>query len=419
MSHTVEILSVGTELLLGNIANTDAQMLSQGLSELGLNVFWHTVVGDNPQRAREAVALAKQRADVIITTGGLGPTCDDLTKNVLAEAFGKKLIFDEGSAQRIRAYFTRTGRPMTDNNLQQAMLPEGCTILENDWGTAPGCAFEAEGVHVIMLPGPPSECRPMFQYRAKPYLLSLSEGVIASHTIKLFGIGESAMEIQLRDQMNAMSNPTLAPYAKEGECELRVTAKAPTDEEAQALLRPTVEQVKGLFGDKVYGVDVPSLEYVVLKNLKAKGLTLGTAESCTGGLIAKRLTDVPGASQAFKGGVVSYTNEIKTGVLGVSQHLLNQFGAVSKEVAAAMAEGARRVLECDIALSSTGVAGPDKDDWENEVGTMFVAIATPKGTHVRSLNLGTRPMRERLRTQTASHAFDLARRYLSGLEYGD
>ena len=417
MSHTVEILSVGTELLLGNIANTDAQMLSQGLSELGLNVFWHTVVGDNLQRAEEAVALAKQRADIIITTGGLGPTCDDLTKNVLAEAFGKKLIFDEESARRIRSYFQRTGRPMTDNNLQQAMLPEGCTILENDWGTAPGCAFEAEGCHVIMLPGPPSECRPMFQYRAKPYLLSLSEGVIASHTIKLFGIGESSMEAQLRDQMNAMSNPTLAPYAKEGECELRVTAKAATDAEAQALLRPTVEQVRALFGDKVYGVDVPSLEYVVIQALKTKDLTLGVAESCTGGLIAKRLTDVPGASAAFKGGIVSYTNEIKENLLGVPPHMLERYGAVSKEVAAAMAEGARQALGCDIALSATGVAGPDKDDWGNEVGTMFVAISTFKGTHVRALHLGNRPMRERLRTQTASHAFDLARRYLSGLEY--
>ncbi len=418
MSHTVEILSVGTELLLGNIANTDAQMLSQGLSELGLNVFWHTVVGDNPQRARDAVALAKKRADIIITTGGLGPTCDDLTKNVLAEAFGKKLVFDEGSAQRIRSYFQRTGRPMTGNNLQQAMLPEGCTILENDWGPAPGCAFEAEGVHVVMLPGPPSECRPMFHYRAKPYLLALSEGVIASHTIKLFGIGESTMEAQLRDQMNAMANPTLAPYAKEGECELRVTAKASAEEEAQALLRPTVEQVKKLFGDKVYGVDVPSLEYVVLEGLKAQGLTLGTAESCTGGLIAKRLTDIPGSSAAFKGGIVSYANEIKEGVLGVPAPVLEQYGAVSGEVAAAMAEGARKVLGCDIALSSTGVAGPDKDDRENQVGTMFVAIATPKGTHVRPLHLGNRPMRERLRTQTASHAFDLARRYLTGLDYG-
>ena len=419
MSHTVEILSVGTELLLGNIANTDAQMLSQGLSELGLNVFWHTVVGDNLQRAEEAVALAKKRADIIITTGGLGPTCDDLTKNVLAEAFGRKLVFDEGSAERIRSYFNRIGRTMTDNNLQQAMLPEGCTILPNDWGTAPGCAFEADGVHVIMLPGPPSECRPMFQYRAKPYLLSLSEGVIASHTIKLFGIGESTMEAQLRDQMNAMSNPTLAPYAKEGECELRVTAKAAADEEAQALLQPTVAQVRELFGDKVYGVDVPSLEYVVIRDLKEKGLTIGTAESCTGGLMAKRLTDVPGASAAFRGGIVSYTNEIKAGVLGVPQDMLNRLGAVSGEVAAAIAEGARRVLGCDIALSSTGVAGPDRDDRGSEVGTMFVAIATPEGTRVRALHLGARPMRERLRTQTASHAFDLARRYLSGLDYGD
>ena len=393
MSHTVEILSVGTELLLGNIANTDAQTLSQGLSELGLNVYYHTVVGDNPQRAREAVAIAKKRADIIITTGGLGPTCDDLTKNVLAEAFGKKLVFDEPSAERIRSYFAKTKRPMTDNNLQQAMLPEGCTVLANDWGTAPGCAFQAEGVHVIMLPGPPSECRPMFQYRAKPYLQSLSEGVIASHTLKLFGIGESAMEAQLRDQMNAMSNPTLAPYAKEGECELRVTAKAPTDAEAQALLKPTVEQVKALFGSKVYGVDVSSLEEVVEGLLREKGMTIGVAESCTGGLMAKRLTDVAGASQVFLGGIVSYTNQVKAGMLHVPQHLLDQFGAVSPEVALAMAEGARKALGCDIALATTGVAGPDKDDWDNEVGTMFVAIATPDGTHVRPLKLGPSRLR--------------------------
>ena len=419
MSHTVEILSVGTELLLGNIANLDAQILSQGLSALGLNVYWHTVVGDNPQRAKEAVSLAKARADIIITTGGLGPTCDDLTKNVLAEAFGKKLVYDEGSAQRIKSYFQRTGRTMTENNLQQAMLPEGCTILENDWGTAPGCAFEAGGVHVIMLPGPPSECRPMFQYRAVPYLQQFSEGVIASHTLKLFGIGESQMEAQLREQMNTMQNPTLAPYAKEGECELRVTAKAAAQEEAQALLLPTVEQVKALFGPLVYGVDVPSLEYVVLEGLKVRRLTLGCAESCTGGLIAKRITDVPGASQVFKGGIVSYTNAVKANVLHVPEELLKQFGAVSAQVALAMARGARTALGCDLAVSSTGVAGPDKDDRGNDVGTAFVAIATPEGEYVRALHLGTRPMRERLRTQIAHHAFDLARRYLSGLSYED
>ena len=417
MSHKVEILSVGTELLLGNIVNLDAQMLSQELSELGLNVYWHTVVGDNPQRAREAVSIAKKRADIIITTGGLGPTCDDLTKNVLAEAFGKELFFHEPSAERIRSYFQRTGRTMSENNLQQAMLPEGCTVLENDWGTAPGCAFEADGCHVIMLPGPPSECRPMFRYRAVPYLQKLSEGIIVSHTLKLFGIGESAVEQQLRDQMNAMTNPTLAPYAKEGECELRVTAKASTEEEAQALLAPTVQEMKEKFGNLVYGVDIPSLEALVFSLLKEQGLTLGCAESCTGGLIAKRMTDLAGASQVFKGGIISYTNEVKAKLLNVPAKLLEEHGAVSAPVAQAMAEGARKSLGCDIAISSTGVAGPDKDDRGNEVGTMFVAIATPDGSYVRPLTLGTRPMRQRLRTQTAHHAFDLARRYLSKLPY--
>ena len=421
MSHTAELIAVGTELLLGNIANTDAQMISQGLSGIGINVFYHTVVGDNPERLRAAVEIAKRRADILITTGGLGPTCDDLTKNVLAAAFGKKLVFDEASAQRIRAYFQKlhARRPMTENNLQQAMLPEGCTILPNDWGTAPGCAFYADGVHVIMLPGPPSECRPMFQHRVVPYLQALSEGVIASHTLKLFGIGESQMEAQLRDEMNAMSNPTLAPYAKEGECELRVTAKAPTMEQAQALLLPKVEELKARFGTRVYGVDVSSLEEVVEDLLREKGLTLGCAESITGGLMAKRLTDIPGSSQVFRGGVVSYTNEVKAGVLGVPQHLLDQFGAVSPEVARAMADGARRLLGCDIALSATGVAGPGKDEWDHEVGTAFVAISTAEGAHVRALNLGSRPVRARLRTQTAHHAFDLARRYLSGLPFED
>ena len=417
MSHTVEILSIGTELLLGNIANTDAQMLSQGLSELGLNVYYHTVVGDNPQRVREAVAIARSRADIIITTGGLGPTCDDLTKNVLAEEFGRPLVFDEESAQRIRDLFRKRNRPMTDNLLLQAMVPEGCTVLANDWGTAPGCAFETEGTHVIMLPGPPSECRPMFYHRAVPYLQALSEGVIASHTLKLFGIGEAAVEDRLKDRMNAMSNPTLAPYAKEGECELRVTAKAPTEEAAQALLAPTVAEIKNMFGNLVYGVDAPSLEAVVKELLVEQGMTLGTAESCTGGLMAKRLTDVPGVSAVFKGGVVSYTNQVKHNVLGVPQDMLDEFGAVSAPVAAAMAEGARRALGCDIGLSSTGVAGPDRDDRDNEVGTMFVAIATPEGTHVRPLRLGSRSPRSRLRTQTAHNAFDLARRYLAGLPY--
>ena len=416
MSHTAELIAVGTELLLGNIANTDAQMLSQGLSALGINVYYHTVVGDNLERLRAAVETAKTRADIILTTGGLGPTCDDLTKNVLAACFGKKLVFHEPSAQRIEAYFRNLhpDRPMTENNYQQAMLPEGCTVLENDWGTAPGVAFEADGVRVIMLPGPPRECKAMFTHRVAPYLKELSDGVIASRTLKLFGIGESAMEAQLRDKMNAMTNPTLAPYAKEGECELRITAKADTEGAALALIDPVEAELKAHFGPLVYGVDVPNLERVVLDSLKGKGLTLGTAESCTGGLVAKRFTDLPGASAAFRGGVVSYATEVKHTVLGVEQALLDQYGAVSEPVARAMAEGARRVLGCDLAISTTGVAGPDPDERGNPVGLVFIALAAPEGAWVRQVHLSMG--RQRIRHIAASHGFDLARRYLNGLE---
>ena len=416
MSYTAELIAVGTELLLGNIANTDAQMLSQGLSALGINVYYHTVVGDNPARLRAAVELARTRADIIITTGGLGPTCDDLTKNVLADCFGRKLVFHQPSARRIEAYFKRIHptRPMTDNNYQQAMLPEGCTVLDNDWGTAPGAAFEEGGVRVIMLPGPPRECRAMFTHRVVPYLRELSDGVIVSRTLKLFGIGESTMESQLREKMNAMTNPTLAPYAKEGECELRVTAHAADEAAAYALADPVVEELKAHFGPLIYGVDVPSLEAVVFALLKEKGLTLGTAESCTGGLVAKRMTDLAGVSSVFRGGVVSYATEVKHAVLGVDQGLLDRYGAVSEPTARAMAEGARRVLGCDLAISTTGVAGPDPDERGNPVGLVFIGLATPDGTWVRrgDLSMG----RERIRHIAASHGFDLARRYLSGLE---
>lgn len=407
MPHTVELLAVGTELLLGNIVNTDAQMLSQGLSALGLNVYYHTVVGDNPERLRQAVAVAKDRADIIITTGGLGPTCDDLTKVVLAEAFGKKLVFDERSADRIRAYFARLERPMSENNLQQAMLPEGCTVFDNDWGTAPACAFQAEGKHVILLPGPPRECTALFHNRVVPYLRELAEGVILSRTIKIFGMGESALEAMLRDRMNAMENPTLAPYAKEGECELRITAKAGDEARAEALLTPVCEELCQLLGEKVYGVDVPNLESVVLDLLKKAGKTLGTAESCTGGLIAKRMTDLPGASQVFRGGIVSYVNQVKANVLGVPQELLDRYGAVSAPVAQAMAQGARTALGADLAVAVTGVAGPDPDDRGNEVGLVYVALAQEGSVRVEELHCGT--IRARTRTAAASHALNMVR----------
>lgn len=414
MSHTAELIAVGTELLLGNIANTDAQMISEGLSQLGINVYYHTVVGDNPERVRQAVDIARHRADILITTGGLGPTCDDLTKVAIAQAFGKELVYHEPSAQRIRDRFAAMERPVTENNFQQAMLPEGCTVLDNDWGTAPGVAFQAEGTHVIMLPGPPKECEMMFRYRAVPYLKGLSDGVIASRTVKTFGIGESAAEALLRDLMNSLQNPTLAPYAKPTGTELRITAHAQTEEEALALIAPVEAQVKEILGDKVIGVDVNSLEEVCYALLKEKGLTMGTAESCTGGLIAKLITDLPGSSSLFQGGVVSYTNQVKAGVLGVPQQLLDQYGAVSPQVAEAMARGAKQVLGCDIALSTTGVAGPDPDDRGNPIGLVYLGLAYGDQCYVTEFHAG-KVARERIRRQSAQTALDLLRRHLTGL----
>lgn len=415
MSHTAELIAVGTELLLGNIANTDAQMISQGLSQLGINVYYHTVVGDNPQRVRQAVDIARGRADILITTGGLGPTCDDLTKVAVAQAFGKELVYHEPSAQRIRERFAQRGTPVTENNFQQAMVPEGCTVLDNDWGTAPGVAFQAGGTHVLMLPGPPRECAMMFRHRALPYLQKLSDGVIASRTVKTFGIGESAAEALLRDLMNALHNPTLAPYAKPTGTELRITAHAPTREEALRLIAPVEEQVKAILGDKVIGVDVDSLEEVCFALLKDRGLTVGTAESCTGGLLAKLLTDLPGSSSVFRGGVVSYTNGVKAGLLGVPQDLLDRYGAVSPQVAEAMARGAKAALGCDIALSTTGVAGPDADDRGNPIGLVYLGLAWGDQCQVTEFRAG--PVeRERVRRQAAQTALDLLRRHLTGLD---
>ncbi len=417
MAHKAEILAVGTELLLGGIVNSNAQALSRMLAGMGIGVYYHSVVGDNPGRLREALEFSKTRADVLITTGGLGPTCDDLTKKVVAEAFGKELVFHPACAEAIRRYFARSGRAMTDNNLQQAYLPEGCTVLDNEWGTAPGCAFESGGHYVVMLPGPPSECVPMFREKAAPWLAKLSEGVIHSKTLRIFGMGESHVESMLRERMNALTNPTLAPYAKEGEVELRITAQADSEAAADALIAPVEAEVRALLGDKVYGVDVESLEQVVLDGLKEKGLTLGFAESCTGGLMAKRLTDIPGASAVCKGGVVSYTNQVKANILGVSPALLEEQGAVCAEVARQMAQGARRVLNCDLAVSATGVAGPERDERDNPVGLVYMALAAQDGCWVRELNVsGSNRRRDRVRTIAASHGFDLVRRYLADLK---
>ena len=414
MKFNAEIISVGTEILLGNITNTDARDLSQMMSQLGIDVYYQSVVGDNPDRLKEAVKTAKSRANIIITTGGLGPTYDDLTKQTLAEAFGKKLYRDDKAARQMEEYFSKNSLPApTENNYQQADLPEGCTVFYNDFGTAPGCAFESDGIYVIMLPGPPRECVPMFKKYAVPYLSRFASGAIYSHNIHVFGMGESAMEAILRDKMKAMTNPTMAPYARTSEAFLRVSAKAASQEDADKMMEPVIADVCKILGDVVYGIDTDSLENTVLLLLEEKNMTLSTAESCTGGLIAKRLTDIPGSSKAFLGGIVSYSNEAKINILGVDPDDISNYGPVSPQVARQMAEGARRVLKSDIAVSVTGIAGPDSDESGRPVGFTYIALDTPDGIFIRNLP-GRIADREVIRQAAASNALDMIRRYLTG-----
>lgn len=408
-----EIIAVGTELLLGETVNTDASDVARLLSELGVNVYWMTVVGDNRRRLEQAVALARTRADLIITTGGLGPTCDDLTKEVVAGAFGLPLVLNEAEEARLRGLYRERSTYMTENHLQQVMLPEGCTVLQNDWGTAPACTFEKDGCLVIMLPGPPLECGPLLEHRVRPLLEARSDSLILSHSVKIFGIGEGTMEYRLRSLMNEMQNPTLAPYAKEGECLVRVTAKAGSVEEAEAMIAPCVERVKREVGEFVYGVDTPDLETCAVELLIAQKRTISVAESCTGGLVGDMMTNVPGASAVFRGGAIVYTDEMKARQLGIDPAYIARCGAVSREVAVAMAEGARKTFGTELALSVTGLAGP-AGDGVHTVGTVFVALAAPDGTFVRCLHKD-KWGRARIKRAAANHAFDMVRRYLTGL----
>lgn len=403
-----ELIAVGTEILLGDIVNTDAQVISQGLSELGINVFYQTVVGDNPARLRHVIETARDRADIIITTGGLGPTLDDLTKETLATVFGRKMALHQPSLDRIKGFFQTIGREMTPNNEKQAWLPEGCTVFVNEWGTAPGCAFEAYGKHVLMLPGPPRECNPMWKECAMPYLYKLAGGCIVSRNIRVFGLGESNMETILHDMMETSTNPTIAPYAKTSECFARVTAKADTPEACEKLLEPVVQKICGLLGDDVYGVDVDSLEQVVGDGLRERGMTLAVAESCTGGLLSKRITDVPGCSDYYLGGVCSYANEVKMKVLGVKKETLDTVGAVSPEVAEQMAEGVAKALGADVGVGITGVAGPGGGTDDKPVGLVYISIWC-KGQHYTRKMKSTNG-RDRVRMQAASTALDLIRR---------
>jgi len=412
-AYNTEIISVGTELLLGHVTNTDARDISEQLSKIGINVKYHTVVGDNPERLAECVEIAKQRVDIIITTGGLGPTCDDLTKQILAKCFGLPLVRDEKEYEGLYDYI-HPDRAYTPNNYEQAMLPQGCTVFHNTNGTAPGCAFEAEGKTVIMVPGPPKECAAMLRVSVIPYLKQFSDEQIVSHSLRVFGLGESTIDYMFRDEMNAMTNPTMAPYAKEADCLLQITAKAKTEAEAEAMIAPVMDKAAARLGEFLYGVDVECVEESVIRLLQEKHMTFAAAESCTGGELAKRFTDLPGASAVFKGGIVCYTNEIKINVLGVDEQLIREKTAVSREVVMQMAQNVRRLMNTDIGVGVTGVAGPASDG-VHPVGNVFVAVATKDDTWVEELWMGTMRSRSFVRRMSGNIVFDMMRRALSGL----
>lgn len=405
-----ELISVGTEILLGDILNTDAQFLSVELAKLGISVIHQSTVGDNRERLLAQLDEAAKRSDIIILSGGLGPTPDDLTKEVCCEFFGKEMFLHEPTVEKIKAYFTAKGMEMAQNNLKQAMLPKDCVIFPNDNGTAPGMAIEKDGVHILVLPGPPRELKPMFKNCAVPYLMQFSDRIIVSHNIRTFGIGESSMAETVNDLFDG-KNPTVAPYAKDGEALLRVTAMAKTKEEAEELCKPVISEIESRLSEYVYGIDCTCIEEAVVEKLKEKHLKVTTAESCTGGLIAKRITDISGASEIFECGIISYANEIKHRVLGVSEDDLNKFGAVSEPVAKQMAQGALKVSDADIAVSITGIAGPDSDSTNKPVGLIYIGLADKNNVWVQELRT-SRKDRSYNRYVGASNALNMIRLYI-------
>lgn len=376
-----EIISVGTELLLGQIVNTDAQYLGRRLAELGIDLYRTTTVGDNATRLHSALQEAWARANLIILTGGLGPTQDDLTKETVAEFLGLELVLDEPSLAQIRCFFGRTGRTMPPANAKQALIPVGGEALPNANGTAPGVWVEKDGHIVVILPGPPFEMEPMFEKSVVPKLferLAEKRTVIKSRVLKLYGIGESHAE-QLVKDLVGQSNPTLAPYAKETEVQFRLTAKAASEEEADRLLAGLEEQVRERLGAYIFARDDETMQEVVGRLLAERGQSVAVAESCTGGLVADWLTNVPGSSRYFLGGVVAYSNAVKERVLGVPAALLKEHGAVSNEVAAAMAQGVRALTGADYGAAVTGVAGPGGGSPDKPVGLVYVGVATGEG----------------------------------------
>lgn len=371
---TVELICVGTELLLGNIVNTNAAFIAEKCAMLGLSMYYQSVVGDNQKRLEELIMTAKKRSDIIILSGGLGPTQDDLTKETAAKVMGRTLVEDERAHQEIKEFMAKRSHAITENNWKQALVPEGCKVLYNPNGTAPGIIMEDGQTRIILLPGPPNELVPMFEEQVYPYLKESQPEVICSKMVKLCGIGESSAETKILDLIEKQTNPTVAPYAKTGEVHLRITAKAATEEEAFQMIAPVEDELQERFGDLIYTDDPRvSLEMAIYDLLKAKGLTVTTAESCTGGLLAGQLINVPGISEYLKEGYVTYSNEAKEKLLGVPADILRQYGAVSSQTAEAMAAGGANAANADLCIAVTGIAGPDGGSKEKPVGLVYMS----------------------------------------------
>ena len=406
----VELISVGTELLLGNIVNTNARFLAEKCALLGLSMYNQVVVGDNRERLADAVKTALSRSDLVILTGGLGPTEDDLTKETCAEAMGYGLVEDAHTRARIEEYFKYSiFKEIPDNNWKQAMVPEGAIVLDNNNGTAPGLILEKDGKRAVLLPGPPNEMIPLFQGQVEPYLQKLRPELIVSRMVKICGKGESQVEDELLDLIDKQTNPTIATYAKTGEVHVRVTASAPNEETAERLIKPVVKEIKRRFGMAVYSIrEEETLEMAVVRLLKKYDLTVATAESCTGGLVAGRIVNVPGASDVFREGFITYSNKAKRKHLDVSKNTIKKYGAVSKETAREMAVGGVFATDSDICVAITGLAGPGGGTEEKPVGLVYMACCL--GDNVTVEKYQFKGNREKIREQSVVRALDLVRR---------
>ncbi len=410
---TVELVCVGTELLLGNIVNTNAAFLAEKCADLGLSCYYQTVVGDNEERLSETLKTALKRSDVVILSGGLGPTKDDLTKEVAAKVMGKKLHMHEPSRKRIEDFFKKRNLEATENNWKQAMMPKGAIVVDNENGTAPGVIMEEEGKKVILLPGPPNELIPMFEKGIMPYL-SKKNATIYSQTVKICGVGESKAETMVKDLIDKQTNPTIAPYAKNCEVHFRVTAKAADEKEAKKLLKPVVKELKSRFENHVYTTEADTtLEKAVVDLLTANKLTVSTAESCTGGMLAGRLMNVPGVSQVYKSGYITYSNKAKRKILNVKKGSLEKKGAVSEEVAREMAKGAAMASKAEVAVAVTGIAGPDGGTEKKPVGLVYIACSVCGKIKVKKYHFSGN--RAKIRETSVSSALILMRQCI--LEY--